>query len=71
VARRNTTFKITDVRELFLQAIANVSADNRTKAIQHPIGEEDEMWQLDLAIEVQVGLLIINLAEDTMLKISL
>jgi hypothetical protein len=71
VARRNTTFKITDVRELFLQAIGNVSADNWTMTIQHPIGEEDEMWQLDLAIEVQVGLLIINLAEDTMLKISL
>jgi hypothetical protein len=69
VARRNTTFKITDVRELFLQAIGNVSADNWTMTIQHPIGEEDEMWQLDLA--VQVGLLIINLAEDTMLKISL
>jgi transposase len=35
VARKNTTFKIADVREFFLQIIGNVSADNWTQAIQH------------------------------------
>lgn len=60
VARKNTTFKFRDVKNLFDVALSNVTAENWVNAIRHVHGEERKMWQLDITMEIQVEPLIIN-----------
>ena len=52
VARHNTTFKMSDVRELFLDARATVNADLWQRMTNHVITEiEDRFWATDIAAE--------------------
>lgn len=61
VASRNTTFKIADVKELFLQAINSIGEEEWKKCIDHVKNKtEKEMWDLDNIIENAVEPLIIN-----------
>ena len=47
VARRNTTFKISDVQELMLAALGNVTPRNWLNAINHTKKVEQEFCKLD------------------------
>lgn len=62
VSRRNTTFKLGDVKNLFNAAIQNVSAENWQKCIAHTERVEDRMWEVDIRAEVVVEPLIIQLS---------
>ena len=59
VARRNTTFKMKDVKLLFDQAIKEVTPENWRKAVQHVIKQEEKMWNLDNLLDQTVDPLII------------
>ncbi|XP_050295356.1 uncharacterized protein LOC126735393 [Anthonomus grandis grandis] len=60
VARKNTTFKLNDVKLLLSEAINGVTADDWKKCIGHVIKEEQKMWDLDTQAEVMVEPLIIT-----------
>ncbi|XP_050309960.1 uncharacterized protein LOC126745940 [Anthonomus grandis grandis] len=60
VARKNTTFKLNDVKLLLIEAINGVTADDWKKCIGHVIKEEQKMWDLDTQAEVMVEPLIIT-----------
>ena len=47
VARENRTFKVNDVKELLIQGIQNVSAENWKNCINHVTTKEREMWEID------------------------
>lgn len=65
VARNNTTFNIKHVRNLFQDAIQNVSANDWKNAIQHVMRTEEEMWRLDMMLEDQAESLVIQLGNDS------
>lgn len=47
VASKNTTFKISNVRALLMEAIANVTANTWRNCIDHVIKVASRMWDLD------------------------
>ncbi|XP_056629839.1 uncharacterized protein LOC130440599 [Diorhabda sublineata] len=61
VARKNATFKISDVQTLFTKALNNVTQTNWSKAIQHVRFFRNKMWDIDNLMDKQVEPLIINL----------
>ncbi|XP_072400225.1 uncharacterized protein [Diabrotica undecimpunctata] len=65
VARKNSTFKLCDVKVLFNQALNNVTANNWQNAVNHVDGIISKMWQLDFIIEQQLEPIIINLGNDS------
>lgn len=65
VARKNTTFKIKDLHQLFTHAVGNVSVENWKNAIRHTQDEEERMWQVDIEMDITVESLIINDNNDT------
>lgn len=60
VARNNTTFKLPDVKNLFVEAIGTVTPDNWLNAINHVKKVEQKMWEMDEVIDLQVEPLIIT-----------
>lgn len=66
VARNNNTFKLQEVRQLLMDSLANVTAENWQSAIKHVIAEEEKMWDLDGLIDetTEIEPVIINLGED-------
>lgn len=65
VARKNVTFKFSDLKPLFDQAVRNVTSENWRKAFGHVLKEEERMWTMDAMMELQVEPLIINVAQDS------
>lgn len=64
VARRNTTFKMKDVKIIFEESLRNVDSEKWRKCIEHVIKEEEKMWKLDHLIDLTVEPLIISLEHD-------
>lgn len=65
IAKRNTSFKFSDLKNLFDEALQNITAEKWDKCVKHVIEKvEVKMWELDNIIEVHVEPLIINLADD-------
>ena len=60
VARNNTTFKLKDVEILFQKALKEVNAEKWSKCIEHVIGEEQRMWELDYITEKTMEPIVIN-----------
>lgn len=66
VAANNTTFKMTDVKKLFYEAIQLVDANRWKKCCDHVIKEENTMWDLDDVMEhAAENPFIINTRDDT------
>ncbi|XP_072386551.1 uncharacterized protein [Diabrotica undecimpunctata] len=65
VSRKNTTFKIHDVKQLFLEAVNNVKPENWEKAVNHTIKEEEKMWKLDNITDKMIEPVIINLGSES------
>lgn len=66
VASKNTTFKMTDVKNLLTEAIREVSEENWRNCVRH-VEEtvEKRMWQLDDMMEETEEPLIINVNQDS------
>ncbi|XP_044764539.1 uncharacterized protein LOC123321101 [Coccinella septempunctata] len=63
VAAQNSSFKISEVRNLFLEAIRTIGPDEWQKC-KHVIEEvEEKMWQLDNIMESTIERVVINLSE--------
>ncbi|XP_044760399.1 uncharacterized protein LOC123317852 [Coccinella septempunctata] len=64
VAAQNSSFKISEVRKLFLEAIRTIGPDEWQKCIKHVIEEiEEKMWQLNNIMESTIERVVINLSE--------
>ncbi|KAF2899539.1 hypothetical protein ILUMI_06642 [Ignelater luminosus] len=61
VTRNNVTFKLNDVTVLFKSVVELIMSENWKSAIGHMLNVEQEMWELDRILEIQVETLIINL----------
>lgn len=64
VASKNKTFKLKEVKELFHNAVANVSPDDWCKCVQHVIEEESKMCRLDGQMDTIIEPLIVSLSSD-------
>lgn len=51
VGDNNTTFKLDDVKQLFLDGLDRVTADNWTNYDNHTQKEEDNMWEQEAHID--------------------
>lgn len=65
VARKNTSFKLGQIKNLFNEAIQNVTANDWQKCIGHVKKVEDRMWELDVRAEVLVEPLIIQTGNES------
>ncbi|XP_072400478.1 uncharacterized protein [Diabrotica undecimpunctata] len=65
VARRNTTFKLCDVKVLFDEAIRNVTVDNWRKCIGHVEKIENKMWDVDIQVDVIMEPIIVQLDDES------
>lgn len=65
VARKNTTFKLAEVKELLVNALEAVNAETWQKAIQHVIKEEVRMIPLDVQADIAVDNLIISTGDES------
>lgn len=54
VGRKNTTFKLNEVKVLLGEAIAGITAEEWWKCVEHVKKDEEKMWNLDSQIEVVV-----------------
>ena len=67
VARKNVSFKISDVKELMHQALNNVSSENWRKAVTHVQEVEAAFRRVDFGEEdgeIEVEQLIIELTQS-------
>jgi transposase len=64
VARNNKNFKISDVKQLFIQGVDNVSPQNWLDVINHVKKEEEKMLGLDHLIDEVTQRFIINVSGD-------
>ena len=65
VAKKNTTFKLKDVKELMANALNNVTPENWKKAISHTIKVEDAFRKTDFSEKDDVERVIIDLSLDS------
>ena len=65
VAKKNTTFKLKDVKELMENALKNVTPENWKKAISHTIRVEDAFRKTDFSEKDDVERVIIDLGLDS------
>lgn len=65
VASKNQSFKLARVKELFLQAVQNVTSTHWGNCVQHVIKEEAKMCTLDGIVDIIVEPLIISLGADS------
>lgn len=61
IARKNTTFKLKEVKELLDTSLNNVTKENWLNAIKHVKEIEKNMWELDVIVENLHDNFIINL----------
>lgn len=64
VARNNTTFKLSDVKNLFHTSISEVTAEHWNKCINHVIEIEKNMWELDPIIDNSIEPIIVSVGSD-------
>ena len=64
VAARNRDFKLTTVKTLMEEGVAQVTPENWKNYVQNVIKIEENMWKADNLIEVTHDRLIINLDSD-------
>lgn len=65
VAVKNKTFKFSDVKNIFHEAIQRITPDKWKKCIQHVEEKvETKMWNIDIVTDVQVEPLIINVDDS-------
>lgn len=64
VARKNTTFKMKDVKVYFEEALKTVDSEKWRNCVEHVIREEEKMWKLDHLIDQTVEPLIISVLND-------
>lgn len=64
VARNNTTFKLSDVTNLFHKSISEVTTEHWQKCINHVMDIEKNMWELDRIIDSSIEPIIISLGSD-------
>lgn len=60
VAKKNSTFKLTDVKDLTVEAVASVSADSWRKHVEHVKKDVEDYWTKDGLIEAMIEPLIIS-----------
>lgn len=66
VAKKNTTFKFGDMKNIFHEAIEQITPDKWKKCTKHVENKvETEMWKLDNIMETHVEPIIVNLGEDS------
>lgn len=71
IASKNETFKFSDLKTLFAEALTTITHETWKKCIQHVRDKvEVNMWQLDNIIEVHVESLIININDDSSSEFS-
>ncbi|XP_050302793.1 uncharacterized protein LOC126740708 [Anthonomus grandis grandis] len=65
VAKHNTTYKLSDVKDLFNCALMNITPEKWQKCIEHVVQKvESRMWRIDNIMETQVEQLIIHVDEN-------
>lgn len=64
VASKNKSFKIRDVKQLFLQAVESVTSADWQKCVHHVIKEEEKMCRLDGIMDSVIEPLIISVGSD-------
>ena len=68
IARRNVSFKMTDVIQLTHDAIAAVTEDNWASSCRHAEEVERKYWDADIAVEAEMEKIVIQVTssnEDT------
>lgn len=66
VASRNTSFKFSDVKNLFNDAILTITPEKWNKCVQHVVNKvELKFWELDNIVECMVEPLIIRVSDDS------
>lgn len=65
VARKNTTFKMADVKKLLQEALGNISAEKWQNCISHVIKEESKLDRLDNNVDKTVDSFVINVTGET------
>ncbi|KAJ8919248.1 hypothetical protein NQ315_003831 [Exocentrus adspersus] len=65
VAARNTTFKITDVKPLLIDALNKITEVNWKKCVDHVIKEAEKMSKLDGIMDDVIEPLIISINNDS------
>ncbi|KAG8175766.1 hypothetical protein JTE90_029251 [Oedothorax gibbosus] len=58
IASNNTTFKEDEVMRLTHEAIDNITPELWTKEVKHVLNIEEQMWQLDGLVDVEVDKLV-------------
>lgn len=65
VARKNTTFKMADVKKLLQEALSNISAEKWQNCISHVKKEESKLDTLDDNVDKTVDSFVINVTGET------
>ena len=68
IARRNVSFKMTDVLRLTHDAIAAVTVDDWVSSCIHVEEVERKYWDADIAVEAEMGKIVVQVTssdEDT------
>jgi transposase len=65
VAANNTTFKFSDVKILFQQALAKVLPEHWKNNIEHVKKVESQMWEIDNLTDSTIEEIIINIVSDS------
>ena len=68
IARRNVSFKMTDIIQLTHDAIAAVTEDDRASSCRHVEEVERKYWDADTAVESEMEKIVIQVTssdEDT------
>ena len=64
IARRNVSFKMTDVIQLTHDAIAAVTEDDWASSCRHVEEVERKYWDTDIAVEVEMEKIVIQVTSS-------
>ena len=65
IARRNVSFKMTDIIQLTHDAIAAVTKDDWASSCRHVEEVERKYWEADIAVEAEMEKIIIQITSNT------
>lgn len=65
VARKNTTFKMVDIKKLLHEALANITEDKWQNCISHVKNQEKKLAGLDDTVDKTIDSFIINVTGGT------
>lgn len=65
VRRNNTTYKMSELKNLLTDSLTKVTAEQWKKCVEHVIKEEQRMWDLDGMVDELIEPIIISLNEDS------